>query len=240
MQLLRQLGLEPGHASALKACALYLDQGLGRDGGINFWQPRRRTGEACVTGMVLAQLSWFGIEDRRIERLVEYLLREQMPDGGWNCLRPRGAVHSSFHTTTSVLEGLQEYAAGKGRRAEDALAAAARGRERQAAHRHHRAHTTGRIVATERSRFHFLPQWRHGLLRGSSLSIARSPDRRLEEAVAIVRSARTPWPLAWRVHTRGRALRPPAGAPSRMNTLRAARPRLVGGPRESAAGTARR
>jgi hypothetical protein len=103
MQLLRQLGLPPGHPAALRACALYLDDGLGPDGGINFWRPRRRIGEVCVTGMVLAQLSWFRADDERIERILVYLLREKLPDGGWNCLRPRGACHSSFHTTSNVL-----------------------------------------------------------------------------------------------------------------------------------------
>jgi len=228
MQLLRQLGLPPGNPSALTACALYLDEGVGPDGGINFWRPRRRIGEACVTGMILAQLSWFGIDDDRVERLVEYLLREQMPDGGWNCQRPQGAVHSSFHTTTSALEGLQEYAAAKRSRAGDALDAAARGREFLLRHRLFRSHTTGRVVSSEMTRFHFPPAWRHDLLRALDLFRAAGSrrDGRLEEAVAIVRSRRgrdgrwglaRPYPGA--VHFTLEA----AGSPSRMNTLRALR-----------------
>ena len=228
MQLLRQLGLPPGDPSALRACALYLDQGLGSDGGINFWGPRRRIGEACVTGMILAQVSWFGTEDPRIERLVEYLLHEQMPDAGWNCRRPQGAVHSSFHTTTSVLEGLHGYAAAKGRGAREVLAAAARGLEFLAEHRLFRSHTTGRVVSSELTKLHFPPQWRHDLLRALDLlqSVGAPRDPRLEEAVAIVRSRRRrdgrwglarPYPGA--VHFALEA----TGAPSRMNTLRALR-----------------
>ncbi len=228
MQLLRQLGLPPGSPAALTACALYLDEGVGPDGGVNFWRPRRRIGEACVTGMILAQLSWFGVDDGRVERLVEYLLREQMPDGGWNCRRPQGAVHSSFHTTTSVLEGLQEYAAAGRSRAGDVLDAAARGREFLLAHRLFRSHTTGRVVSSEMTRFHFPPQWRHDLLRALDLFQAAGdhPDGRLEEAMAIVRSRRgrdgrwslaRPYPGA--VHFALEA----TGAPSRMNTLRALR-----------------
>jgi hypothetical protein len=70
MQLLRQLGLPPRTPAALEACALYLDEGLAPDGGINFWGPGRRAGETCVTGMILAQLCASGVRDRRIERLT--------------------------------------------------------------------------------------------------------------------------------------------------------------------------
>ncbi|HEY6004833.1 MAG TPA: hypothetical protein VIV57_18295 [Anaeromyxobacter sp.] len=227
MQLLRQLGLPAGNASALRACALYLDEGVGRDGGINFWQPRRRIGEACVRGMILAQLSWFAVDDDRIEALMEYVLREQMPDGGWNCRRPQGATHSSFHTTTNVLEGLQEYVAAKRSRAADALEAAARGREFLLQHRLFRSHTTGRVVSSEMTRFHFPPQWRHDALRALDLFRAgEDRDRRLEDSVALVRSRRgrdgrwgfaRPYPGA--VHF---TLEAP-GAPSRINTLRALR-----------------
>lgn len=228
MQLLRQLGLPPGHPSALTACALYLDEGVGPDGGINFWRPRRHIAEACVTGMILAQLSWFGIDDDRVERLVEYLLRDQMPDGGWNCLKPQGATHSSFHTTTNVLEGLYEYAAAKRSRAGDALDAAARGREFLAEHRLFRSHTTGRVVSSDMTRFHFPPQWRHDLLRALDLfqAVGAQRDRRLEEGVAIVRSRRGRdgrWGLARPYPGAAHFELEATGAPSRMNTLRALR-----------------
>ncbi len=228
MQLLRQLGLAPGTPDALRGCALYLDEGVGPDGGINFWRPRRSIGEACVTGMILAQLSWFGVDDDRVERLVDYLLREQMPDGGWNCRKPLGAVHSSFHTTTSVVEGLQEYAAAKRPRATHALDAAARGLNFLAEHALFRSHTTGRSVSSEMTRFHFPPQWRHDVLRALDLfRVAGAPrDQRLEEAVVIVLSRRGPdgrWALArpypGAVHFTLEA----AGAPSRIITLHALR-----------------
>jgi hypothetical protein len=228
MQLLRQLGLPPGTPAARRACALYLDEGVGPDGGINFWRPRRRIGEACATGMILAQLSWFGIDDDRVERLVAYLLREQMPDGGWNCLRPRGAVHSSFHTTINALEGLQEYAAAGRSRTADALGAAARGREFLAEHRLFRSHTTGRVVSPEMTRFHFPPHWHHDLLRALDLfrAAGHRPDGRLEEAVAIVRSRRGRdgrWSLARPYPGAVHFAVERTGAPSRMNTLRALR-----------------
>ena len=41
--------------------------------------------------------------------LVDRLLGEQLPDGGWNCEVERGATVSSFGTTINVLEGLLEH-----------------------------------------------------------------------------------------------------------------------------------
>ncbi len=111
MLLLRDLGLPAANPQARKACALLLDQGLRRDGGISYgtWAKWTGRGETCMTGMVLSILSYFGYDDDRLDRIAQHLLEEQMPDGGWNCRRPSGATHSSVHTTISVLEGLRLY-----------------------------------------------------------------------------------------------------------------------------------
>lgn len=54
-------------------------------------------------------LSYFAYEDTRLDTIGEHLLRQQMPDGGWNCRRPAGATHSSVHTTIGALDGLRHY-----------------------------------------------------------------------------------------------------------------------------------
>jgi hypothetical protein len=81
-------------------------------GGINFWSPRHKRSETCVSGMLLAVLCWFGMDDPRVDRLAEHVVAQQMSDGGWNCRAMPGyggATPGSFHTTISVLEGLMEY-----------------------------------------------------------------------------------------------------------------------------------
>ena len=178
--------------------------------------------------MILSQLAWFAVEDSRVEGPVDYLLREQMADGGWNCRRPEGAVHSSFHTTTSVVEGLELYGDAGRPRAGEALRAAARGREFLAEHHLFRSHTTGRSVATEMTLLHFPPQWHHDVLRGLELFRAAraARDPRLEEAVERVRSRRGPdgrWPLARPYPGAVHFTLELAGRPSRMITLHALR-----------------
>ncbi|HEU5474916.1 MAG TPA: hypothetical protein VFV67_30100 [Actinophytocola sp.] len=225
--LLRQLGLPPDDPRARESCRLFLDEGLWRDGGINVTVTQRRS-ETCVTGIALGLLSWFGVTDPRRERLVDYLLRAQMPDGGWNCQRDHGAAHGSFHTTANVLDGLCDYADANGSRRGETLEAEARGREFLLAHRLYRSHRTGAVVDPRMLRLTFPPRWRYDVLRGLDYFRAAnaSRDARLEDAIGVILSRRGRdgrWPVP--------APHPGAvwfdleqpGQPSRWNTLRALR-----------------
>lgn len=227
MVLLRRLGLPPDDPRAAVTCEVFLDEGLCDDGGIYAAVTHKR-GETCLTGMVLALLSWFRVEDPRRERLVDYLLAEQMKDGGWNCQRDRGAAHGSFHTTISVLEGLQEYADARGPRAAETGAAAARGREFFLAHRLYRSHRTGKVVNAAFTRFSFPPRWHHDVLRTLDHFRASSApyDERLEDPIALVERKRRKdgrWALQQRHPGRTFFELERVGAPSRWNTLRAFR-----------------
>ncbi len=226
--LLRAFGLPSENRNANSAATVLLDAGLFADNGINFWWPRWRRSETCVTGMVLAIASRFAAGDNRNERLVEHLLAEQMPDGGWNCRRPRGATHSSLHTTISVLEALLEYEAAGGRQARRTRQARERAHEFLYVHQMFRSHRTGRVIDSRMAQFSFPPQWHYDVLRGLDyLQAAQAPkDQRLGAAIELVRKRRTRdgrW-LLQNVH-RGRyhfAMEQP-GEPSRWNTLRALR-----------------
>ena len=105
--LLRDLGLTPTSEPAKRACSILFNAGAQPDGGIGYG-PRARS-ETCITGMALSLGSYFGERAERLDTVYEHLLEQQMDDGGWNCRKPRGATHSSMHTTISVLEGLKLY-----------------------------------------------------------------------------------------------------------------------------------
>src|SRR3712207_7378533 len=51
-------------------------------------------------------ISYFGQD---VQRIVDRLLAEQLPDGGWNCEAANGSTRSSFNTTICVLEGMLEH-----------------------------------------------------------------------------------------------------------------------------------
>jgi hypothetical protein len=227
LQLLWQMGLAPRHPAALSACERYVVDGLGDDGGANFWRPRRQISETCVTGMVFGQLCYFGVTVAA-EEMLDYLLAEQLADGGWNCMRPYGATHSSFHTTISVLEGLREYGDAGGRRGRLAESAADRGREFLLEHQLFKSHRTGRVVAAEMNRFHFPPHWRYDLLRGLDYfqSVNAPRDERLEAGLTLLNERRGRdgrWALARGYPGTVHFVMEVPGAPSRWNTLRALR-----------------
>lgn len=226
--LLKAFGLAPGNPAARSGAVVLLDAGLDNDCGINFWRPRRRCSETCVTGMVLGIASRFATGDDRIENLVDYLLNEQMIDGGWNCRRHQGATHSSLHTTILALEGLLEYETRCARQAQRTRAARERGHEFLYVHQMFKSHRTGQVIDAQMTRFSFPPQWHYDVLRGLDYLRAAKADRdpRLGPSIELLEMRRSPdgtWPLQ-NVH-RGKYHfeMELTGKPSRWNTLRALR-----------------
>lgn len=225
MLLLRDFGLLPNITSTRPACERLLNEGLRPDGGVNFGAA---ASETCITGMILSLVSYFQHEDARAGQLVEYVLREQMRDGGWNCRRRFGATHSSVHTTISVLEGLHLRESLGGRRSAELRDAAERGREFLLQHRLFRSHRTGRVIRSEFTRLSFPPRWHYDILRALEhfRAVGAPRDTRLTEAVELVRNKVRPdgcWALENSHRGRSFFELERVGQPSRWNTLRALR-----------------
>ncbi len=162
---LRRLGLPSDNPQARSAALLLLDRGFRSDHGVAFGGEASRGGETCISGMCLSMVSYFGIDDERVGLLAAHLLGEQMEDGGWNCRRPRGATHSSFHTTSSVLEGLADYLAFCPNTTLPITEGMAMGQEFLLAHRFFRSHSTGQVVSDAMTRFPYPPQWQPDVMR---------------------------------------------------------------------------
>jgi hypothetical protein len=230
MLLLRDFGLPATNRKARKACTILLDQGLQRDGGINYgiWGKSWGRSETCITGMILSILSYFEHDDDRLDTIAEHLLDQQMPDGGWNCRRPSGATHSSVHTTISVLEGLRHYELHREHKQRVVRAAQRRGREFLLVHRLFRSHRTGEIIKPIFLRLSFPHRWHYDILRALDYfqSVNAARDGRLAEAIDIVRNKQGAdgyWPLENSYRGKTYFELEPLGAPSRWNTLRAMR-----------------
>jgi len=224
--LLRDFGLAPASAAAIKACSLLLERGLRPDGGVNYGPAARS--ETCVTGMALSLACYFEQLGGRVDGIVGHLLEQQMSDGGWNCRRARGATHSSVHTTISVLEGLRLYELACTKQRAKVRAAQERAREFLLVHRLFRSHRTGRIMKSEFTRLVFPPRWHYDILRALDhfRSVSASFDPRLEEAVEFLKSKRAAdgrWPLEYAYRGESHFQLERVGAASRWNTLRALR-----------------
>jgi hypothetical protein len=229
LELLRRFGLDPASEPAQRAIGLVREHVTWRDPEFETpWADNRFFDgevEPCINGNVVATGSYFGVD---MTPLVERLLGEQLPDGGWNCEVENGATVSSLATTINVLEGLLEH-----ERAIDDPAAVRAARQRGEAYllerRLFRRKTTGEVIDPDWLRSSF-PHWYHyDVLRGLEYlrDAGVEPDARVAEAIGVVDAARDVdgrWPLA-RVHP-GEidvALDDGEGRPSRWNTLRALR-----------------
>jgi hypothetical protein len=229
LELLRRFGLDPASHQAQRAIGLVRDHVTWRDPDFETpWSDNRffeGEVEPCINGNVVATGSYFGLH---MSPLVERLLREQLPDGGWNCEVENGATVSSIETTINVLEGLLEHERAIG--GSDGIAAARRrGEDYLLDRRLFRRKSTGEVIDERWLRFSF-PTWYHyDILRGLDYLRAAGvePDDRVAEAIGIVEANRGSdgrWPLE-RIHA-GETHVPMdegEGAPSRWNTLRALR-----------------
>lgn len=234
LMLLRDFGLDPDGAPARHAVGLVRERVTWRGCG-----PAECDGhpffagelEPCINGQVAAAGAYFGQDVRLI---IDRLLAEQLPDGGWNCDTGRGSTRSSFNTTICVLEALLEH---ERRTAGDPRVTAARlrGQEYLLDRRLFRRLSTGEAILRDRkgggvwTSFAFPAWWHYDVLRGlDCLRRARvTPDARLAEAVALVAAKRTA-DGRWLLETRYPGPMPvdlgeSEGQPSRWITLRALR-----------------
>jgi hypothetical protein len=185
--------------------------------------------EPCINGQVATAGAYFGQD---VSGIVDRLLGEQLPDGGWNCEAPNGSTRSSFNTTICVLEALLEHERTSGGTPE-VTAARLRGQEYLLERRLHRQRSTGDVIERDRkggaewTRFAFPTWWHYDVLRGLEYLCGAgvTPDERVGEAIELVASKRD-GDGRWLLETRYPGVMPieidqGEGRPSRWNTLRA-------------------
>jgi hypothetical protein len=234
LMLLRDLGLDPASAQARRAVGRVRDQVTWQGSGPPECDDNPFFAgelEPCINGQVGAVGAYFGQDVRGI---VDRLLGEQLPDGGWNCEAPHSSTRSSFNTTICVLEALLEYERATGGDPQ-VTEARLRGQEYLLERRLYRRRSTGEVIERDRkggaawTRFAVPTWWHYDVLRGLEYlrSAGVTPDERVAEATELVVSKRDGdgrWPL----ETRYPGVMPVEidegeGRPSRWNTLRALR-----------------
>jgi hypothetical protein len=179
LSLLRELGLDPASDEARRAVGLVRDRMTWRGGdwdGNPFFAGEV---EPCINGQVAASGAYFGQD---VQRIVDRLLGEQLPDGGWNCEAANGSTRSSFNTTICVLEALLEYELAGASSAEE-TEARLRGQEYLLERRLFRRRSTGEVIERDRkggaawTRFSFPTWWHYDVLRGLEYRAEPAPRR---------------------------------------------------------------
>jgi hypothetical protein len=232
--LLCNIGIPPDFEAGQRGARLVLDKMLGTTLDQNFLQ-KLAACDRCIVGMILQLVVYFGVDDERIEALVDNLLDERMPDGGWNCRRgrrPKPPHHSSFHTTFNVLEGLREYVERRaGPRRSAVLEAEGGALAMMLAHRLFKSHRTGESINPGFTKFTLLAfpyRWHYNVLRGleyfARAGAARDP--RLQDAIELLLAQRREdgrWPVQYKFSGKVFFDMERVGQPSRWVTLRALR-----------------
>ena len=225
---LRDLGVAPTHPSCVRTVAL-LTQEKGEDGGVNPAGGVQKS-DVCINGMFLSYASHFRAEAEVLESVVDFVLGQQMDDGGFNCRSNRsGARTASVHSTTSVIDGLAEYLRRDYvYRSGDVLSALLAAAESLLARRLYQRRSDHEPIRAEFTRLHHPARWHFDVLHGLDvLRAAQIPwDPRLEDALRVIESRRRRdgrWVATSQYPGQTHIAYPHAGSPSRWVTLRALR-----------------
>ena len=222
LQLLCDFGVDPDAERVRRAVALVKENCRWEHAGQRFFSGEV---EPCINGRTVR----LGVSfNQDVGGVVERLLGEQLDDGGWNCEAENGSVRSSFATTINVLEGLLAHERASLGSAES-IAARRRGEEYLLERRLFRRKSSGDVVNPAWLQCSFPTRWHYDILRALDYfrAVGDAPDRRMEEAIEVLRSKQQPdgtW-LLENTH-RGKvhfALEDGDDRPSRWNTLRALR-----------------
>lgn len=232
--LLWLLGLNPASAQARQAVERVRDQVTWQGCGPEECDSNTFFAgeiEPCINGQVATAGAYFGQDVRGI---INRLLSEQLPDGGWNCEAENGSIRSSFNTTICVLEALLEFERLTGGNPQ-LTAARLRGQEYLLERQLFRRRSTGEVIERDRKssaswmHFAFPTWWHYDVLRGLEYlrSAGVAPDERAAEAIELVVSKRNK-DGRWLLETEYPGVMPVemdmgVGQPSRWNTLRALR-----------------
>lgn len=201
----------------------------GPDGGIRPIGQNQKC-DVCINGMVLNYSTYFGIKEELLCSVIDFLLNEKMKDGGFNCRsNSTGAIHSSLHTTLSVLEGIFEYHKnGYTYRLNELLEVQQEAHEFILMHKLFRSDKTGEIINPNFLKLYYPSRWYYDVLKALDyFQYAKIKyDHRMDDAIEFLQNKKTKegvWKLPSKHPGQTHFEMEQAGKPSRWNTLRALR-----------------
>lgn len=224
---LRNLNLPANNEIVNETIALVLQHNRADDGGIQLGPSTTQHSDVCVNAMFLNYSSYFKTAEIKLQPIIDSLLAEIMPDGGFNCRTTRsGAIHSSLHSTISVLEGFAEFQnSGYTYRKNEIAEAIKTGVEFILMHRLFLSDKTGQIIDKKFLKLTYPCRWRYDILRAMDYFqyTGLKWDNRMTEALSYLKKKQNKdgtWNMqaahSGQLHF---AMESP-GKPSRWNTLR--------------------
>jgi hypothetical protein len=227
---LRNLNLPPNNSIVKESIELVLQDHIAQDGGIRLGPSTNEHSDICVNGMFLNYASYFNTAEKKLHSIIDSILAEIMPDGGFNCRSTRsGARHSSLHTTISVLEGLYEFQkAGHSYKKKEISHAIQTAVEFILLHQLFISDRTGEIISKDFLKLSYPCRWKYDILRVLDFFqyAGIEWDKRMQPAIDVLKKNRNKegsWNLPSAHPGKVHVVMEKAGKPSRWNTLRALR-----------------
>ena len=226
---LKNLGISPHNKECRQTIAMILKENKATDGGLN---PHTEipNSDVCINGMGLNYACYFGAAENELRSIVDFILSLQLKDGGFNCrINRSGAIHSSLHTTISILEGILEYRSnGYKYRIRDLSNAESASREFILEHKLFRSHRTGKVIDKKMLMLSYPSRWKYDILRALDYFhfAGVKYDNRMDDAIQILlkkRRADGTWPIQAKHPGQVHFDMERTGGPSRWNTLRSLR-----------------
>jgi len=226
---LRNLCIDPDHPVVRESAHMIAKEEKGQDGGIDPSSTRNKS-DVCLNGMFLNYASYFKTEEKLLYSVVDFILSQRMADGGFNCrYNHSGAVHSSLHSTLSVLEGITEYEYnGYSYKLGELKEAEKSGKEFILMHQLFLSDRTGEIIKKEFLRLPYPSRWRYDILKALDyFQYSKSDwDDRMMPAIQVLKKKRNK-DLTWKLQANHPGQvhfnMERAGKKSRWNTLRVLR-----------------
>ncbi|MBL0051907.1 MAG: hypothetical protein IPP29_10560 [Bacteroidetes bacterium] len=227
---LRNLNLPSNNEVVQETIELVLQNNLADDGGIQLGPSTSQHSDVCVNGMFLNYASYFKTPEKKLHSIIDSILNEIMPDGGFNCRTTRsGAKHSSLHSTISVLEGFVEFQkAGYMHRKEEILSAQKSSIEFILLHQLFLSDRTGQIINKEFLKLVYPCRWKYDILRAMDFFqyAGIEWDNRMKAAIDVLKTKRNnegTWNMQSAHSGQVHVSMEKAGKPSRWHTLRVLR-----------------
>ncbi|HKL41427.1 MAG TPA: hypothetical protein VJ962_02415 [Clostridia bacterium] len=226
---LKNLNIRSNIDSIQKILSKILHKNKAVDGGINPIGSVKES-DVCINGMFLNYASYFNADKNGLKSVVDFIISQQLLDGGFNCRYNRkGATHSSLHSTISVIEGIHEYSKkGYNYRLDELLRIAIQAREFILMHHLFKSDKTDEVIDHRMTMLSYPSRWRYDILRALDYfqMVDHKYDERMNDALdLLIKKQRKDkkWPVQHRHIGASHFDMEKTGQPSRWNTLRALR-----------------
>lgn len=133
----------------------------------HMWSTKQYEDDVCVVAMLVSLLTYGQRDAKILDEMVTYLLTTQQKDGGWNCaITYRPSEKSSINTTISVLEAYRDYEKyGYEKHLNEIKKQVKQGQTYILDRRLMYRLTTGEVMISYFTDFHFPVRWKYDVLR---------------------------------------------------------------------------